>query len=131
MAIFDKEKQFYSRPAAQFEPDRPLIYRFGHTILHYVYIVNVPVSVLAYLFDPYRHSGNTIGALAYIVTVYFGLIAVPMFIAAVIASPALLVGFKSQNAEPFNRIFKPLFGILYVLIVLSALVGPALITSGR
>ncbi len=123
MAIFDKETEFYSRPAARVKSDRSLLSQFVDFIASHVFVATVPISIIAYALTPQLKSANWLIDLMAITFIYGGLIGVPALLAVILASPALLA-WKTRKHHGFKRVFDTAFVFLYLVLALLALLGP-------
>lgn len=110
MAIFDKEKEFYKHPAPPLSFDQSFIYQVADLVDEHIYKMNVPVSILVCMLDHRPRSYGLLGLVVVIITMYFFLIALPKFAAAIIASPVLL----AWKSEIFERTFKVIFIPAYI-----------------
>jgi hypothetical protein len=124
MAIFNKEQEFGSRAALPFEPDQPFIRRFVDFVAGHAFVLNIPVTILAYIRTPRLRSDNLVTTLAYITFSYLGLIAIPAITATVLASPALLA-WKTRKQHLFTLVFETIFVFLYLLFALVTLIVPS------
>jgi hypothetical protein len=125
MAIFDNEKQFYTKPAPAFAPDQALFYRFVYFVSDHVFVATIPISILAYFLTVHSKSTGLLFTLGALTGMYLALIGPPALVALLVAIPALLA-WKKQRHQLFKLVFEVAFVFLYLLCVLGVLIVPLL-----
>jgi len=130
MAIFDKEKEFYSRPASPVKSDRSLVSQFVEFFTRHVFVLTLPISIIAFAVAPQFKSTNWVVDLITITLLYGGIIGVPALVAALVAIPALLA-WRTHKHHAFMRVFETAFVFLYLLWALMLIASPKPATLPR
>jgi len=122
MATFDKESDFYRKPATAFHQDQPLVFLIASFVSDYAFVATLPVSLFIWFEGVKPSSPPLITSLAGSAVIYSLLMTAPTIVASVLAVPALLT-WRTQRHKGFKRAFEIAFAILYCIAVVASIVG--------